>query len=155
MMKSQAYWINAEKREITAVLYGSTDDIRKFVGGSSGFQLGGRLGDNSESHLYLGDEALYEPSPQFFWLRAPYVSQQPLRGNALVVGPDYHTMDATRPPTLTLEALRGMVDFGSWDDACAWVAAHAEEAAVAINGETVMTWARFWRDVPPPAMQRA
>jgi hypothetical protein len=138
------YHVDAENRRITATDYQDTDDIRDLVGGS--FCFGFRLGSNV---LYALDNGLYSKSPGFFRL-AGTPPDQPIRGNALLVGPE--TPDGCdQAPRITLAEFQARIEFLSWDEACAWATARADQPAITINGRIVMTWGELWNGLPPPA----
>jgi hypothetical protein len=141
------YYVDAAKRCIMEVEYQDHRDIRALVTSApnQSFTLGHFIGANT---LYVCDNGLYSRLPGFFRLVGS-PNNQPIRGNGLLVGPE--TPDGgDRPPTITLANWKAHVEFLTWDEACAWVAARADKAAMSINGEVIMTWAEFWREVPAP-----
>jgi hypothetical protein len=138
-------WIDAANRQITQVVVSPDHPIHHWVGGTSGIQVGAMLGRFAVNILYVPDAGLYDPTLSFFRIKP---DGQPLRGNGLLLGPE-----SGGAPTLTSQDLIEQIEFMSWAEVLAWVHAQAERPAMQINGETIMTWAEFWREIPPPAAQ--
>jgi hypothetical protein len=80
-------------------------------------------------------------------------SFQPVPHDAILVGPDH--MDAKGNetpgnPTITIGALRSLVEWVSRADYERWIDAHHDQPAVEINGECIQTWGQVYAEMPKP-----
>ena len=78
---------------------------------------------------------------------------QPVPHDAILVGYDY--MDAKGNetpgnPTITIGALRSLVEWVSRADYERWIDVHQDQPAVEINGECIQTWGQVYSEMPKP-----
>jgi hypothetical protein len=153
-----AILIDVAAREIREIENTGLDALQAAVGGNIEAAYYWENGDV----LFVDEEGLFKPQTNFF--RVPMRDDQPFAGNGVVVGKelfdakdDYIGTDA---PTITVEALREIVEFRDRVQVDAWAKANASEAASAVtivdkagNVETTVTgrMGALFAEVPRPA----
>jgi hypothetical protein len=147
------YHINAAARTVEPVNYTSVDDIREVLGCSIFASAGFVGGDNL---LLVDDNGLWKPATDF-WRQVG--SFEPVPHDALLVGPDIERLEWLsrvdhhgRPsdPTISVEAMRALVEWVSRADYEAWIAAHRDRPAVEMNGKSVQTRGELYAEMPRP-----
>ena len=141
------YHINAEARTVEPITYTSVDDINDILRcdmlASAGFVGGDNL-------LLVDDSGLWKPALHFWGLVA---SVEPVPHDALLVGPDQmddYGSEKPTDPTISVEAMRSLVEWKDRADYERWIDAHRDEAAVSVNGECLQTWGELYAEMPTP-----
>jgi hypothetical protein len=148
------YHINAAARTVEQVNYTSVDDIHEILGCDMFASAGFVGGDNL---LLVDDAGLWKPATHFWRLVGSF---EPVPHDALLVGPDKtKTLEwlnrvehHERPsdPTISVAAMRSLVEWVSRAEYKAWIDAHRDQAAVEVNGKCIQTWGQLYAEMPKP-----
>ena len=140
------YHITAEARTVEPVNYTSIHDIRTILRCDM-FASAGYVGGHNL--LLVDDNGLFgKPATDFWRLVGTF---EPVPHDALLVGPDKTDDEGyERPtdPTISVEALRSLVEWMSRADFEQWIDRHREQAAVSVNGECLQTWGELYAEMP-------
>lgn len=156
---SKAILIDAATREIREIENTGLKSLQAAVGGFIETAYSWENGDV----LFVDEEGLFKPQSNFF--RVPTLcDDQPFAGNGVVVGREVTDDEGeyvrTDVPTITVEALREIVEFRDRAQVDAWAKANASETASAVmfvdkagNVETTVTGrvGALFADMPRPA----
>ena len=143
-----AYHIDVANRTVKLIEYTLGDRSFNRLLNCKTVGLGERIGDHD--FALCDDEGLFHPC-KAFW--RPIGTFQPLPGDAVLVGPDRVLPNGdviSGDPTIGIEAFTALIEWMSHADFAAWIEAHKDQAAVAVNDEVIQTWGQVYAGMPKP-----